>query len=79
VVLTYYEEDKVLADEYNKPIEEKKGLIGEDTLSRFGHGATNPNVVYVRNDTLSIDVEVIKVEGSYSNTLLGHPPIDNGT
>jgi len=77
VTLTYYEEDHVLADELNKPVENKERLIGVDTLSRFGHGSNTPNVVHIRNDKLSIDVEVIKVEGSYSNALLGHTQIDD--
>jgi hypothetical protein len=79
VTLTYYEEDKVLADEFNKPVDDKERLVGSDNLSRFGHGSNNPNVVHIRNDTLGIDAEVIKVEGSFGNTLLGPTALNDET
>jgi hypothetical protein len=79
VTLTYFEEDKVLADEFNKPVDDKERLVGTDNLSRFGHGSHNPNVVHVRNDALGIDAEVIKVEGSFGNTLLGPTALNDET
>lgn len=71
VTLTYYEGDDILCDEHNKPIDNKDQLIGEENLARFGHGSGNPNIVYIRNELLSIDIELLKDDGSYVEKLHG--------
>jgi hypothetical protein len=71
VTLTYYENDGILIDEDKKPIDNKERLVGKDALNRFGHGADNPNIVYVRNEVLSIDIEIVKSEGSYTEEVHG--------
>jgi hypothetical protein len=68
VTLTYYEADNILVDDDNKPVDNKERLVG-NALARFGHGSRNPHIVYVRNETLSIDVEVVKDSGSYADKL----------
>lgn len=65
VSLTYYEGDDVLCDEANMPVDNKHRLVGEDNLSKFGHGSGNPYVLYIRNEVLNIDMEVLRVEKSF--------------
>lgn len=71
VTLTYYEDDDILCDEDDKPIENKERLVGEGNLDRFGHGSNNPNTVYIRNELLSLDAEVIKNPSSYTEEVHG--------
>ncbi len=59
----YYYTDKILADEYGKIIENPSMLIGADTLTKFGQ--YEEDAVFVRDDSLGIDYEVLLDERSY--------------
>jgi hypothetical protein len=67
--LTYYSGDDILVDEQEVPIYNYKAVVGE---LNFGHGSDDPNVVYVRNDKLSGEYEVIKDSGLYEIEVLGN-------
>ena len=69
LTITYYQGDDTLVDENEEIIENRKSVIGDDALSSFGEGSDDPNVVYVRNEKMAIDYEVILVEGSYSEAM----------
>lgn len=71
--LTYFEEDDVLADERDTVIDPQQRdlLVGEANLQRFGHGSEDPNVVYVRNNKLAMDIEILRSEGSYAKEVHG--------
>lgn len=64
--LTYFSEDDVLADEKDMPIADIDAIVGLEHLEYFGHGSEDPNVVYVRNETLRLDIEVTRSMGSYA-------------
>ena len=66
----YYDLDDTLVDENEEPIADVDAIIG-DGLMRFGDGSDDPDIVYVRNEKLGIDYEVIRVEKSYQETVLG--------
>ena len=68
VSLTYYA-DRVLTDEDNKPMDETdiEMAVGADSLTHFGE--YEPDSVYVRNDTLKVDYEILLDEQKYSETL----------
>ena len=68
--LVYYEGDDVLSDERDKHIDDVEGTIGSDNL-RFGHGSRDNNIVYIRNDRLEMDFEVMRSFGKYSQEVLG--------
>jgi len=72
--VTYYEVDDTLTDEHDKPLEQTDKLVGDDHLVRFGSGSGDPNIVYVRNDRLGIDYEIIRSKGSYLEEVLGMLP-----
>lgn len=61
--LTYYA-DGVLTDDGDEPIYDADDIIGEDTLTRFDEYADD--AVYVRNDKLKNDYEILRVTRSYS-------------
>ena len=62
VSLTYYA-DKVLVDEDDNPIEDIDYLVGEDSLDHFGE--YEDDSVFVRNDDLKTDFEILLDEASY--------------
>lgn len=66
--LTYYAGDDILVDEQEVPIYNHKAIVGD---LEFGHGSDDPNVVYVRNNRLKGEYEVIKDEGLYQVEVLG--------
>lgn len=65
---TYYEEDDILTDSAERRIVEFDGLLGTNNLTKWGHGSKDPNIVYIRNDRLRIDAEVLRDRGSYHET-----------
>jgi hypothetical protein len=66
--LTYYRGDDIVADQQDSPIYNYASLMGE---LRFGHGSNDPNVVYIRNDQIHMEWEVLLHEGSYSYEVAG--------
>jgi hypothetical protein len=77
-VYTYYEGDEVLADTRDTVIENVDDLIGLENLARFGHGSHDVNVVYIRNERISMDMEINKHDGKFSVEVLGFQEDDPG-
>ena len=71
VTLNYFEGDNTLSDEKDEHIADMDGVVGEENLSRFGHGSRDPNVLYVRNETLDLDFEIVRNDGKYTEQVLG--------
>jgi hypothetical protein len=71
VTLTYYAEDDVLVDEREQPIEDIERTVGEDNLTRFGHGSRDNRILYVRNNRIQMDFEIVKNESSYAREVAG--------
>ena len=69
--VTYYEGDDVLADENEQMINEKDRTVGEDNLYRFGAGSGDGKIVYVRNDRLELEFEIIEHMGKFYEEVLG--------
>jgi len=60
ITLKYYPDDRVLLDDEDEPIEDVNSYVGWRNLSRFGDDSGDPSVVFVRNNRLEIDFEVVK-------------------
>lgn len=71
ITITYFEGDDTLVDEREEIIPDVLRTIGGDTLMRFGEKSNDPNIVYVRNERLRTDFEVVKDQGKYSVMVLG--------
>lgn len=73
VTWTYYEDDDVLCNELDEVISEadRERIVGETNLEKFGHGSGDAQIVYVRNDNLEMDIEVIKSPNSYAEEVHG--------
>lgn len=73
VTYTYYEEDDVLCNERDEVIgkDERDALIGEANLNRFGHGSGDPTVVFIRNDRLEMQMEIVRSPNSFAEEVHG--------
>jgi hypothetical protein len=69
--LTYYAGDDVVTDQQDKTIDEPDPIVGPENTLRFGHGSGDPNVVYIRNNRLKIDIELVHSPGKYTKEVLG--------
>lgn len=74
-VLTYYVDDDVAVDTREVPVPDNDQVIGDDNLKRFGHGSHDPNIVYVRNEKLGLDFEIVRHSGSFTNQAAGPEPV----
>lgn len=66
--LTYYAGDDVLADQLETPIYNYSELMG---ALRFGHGSNDPNVVYIRNEKIKMEWEIIRHTGMFAIEVRG--------
>lgn len=71
VTLTWFDGDDTLSDENDKTVDDTDRTVGDVNLLRFGHGSKDGNIVYVRNERLEIDIEVVKSEGKFAHEVLG--------
>lgn len=69
VTLTYYKGDDVLLDEQESPLYDAKRIVGDNLI--FGKGSEDPSIVYIRNDRLMSEFEVISDDGYYMVEVLG--------
>lgn len=67
--LTYYAGDDILTDQLNTPIYDYEKMIGD---IRFGHGSNDQNVVFIRNDQIHMEWEILRDEGKYQVEILGY-------
>lgn len=69
---TYYAGDGVVTDIHEDRIEDFEKYIGTDFVNHFG----DDNTLYIRNEVLLIDYEIVRSHGSYRQEVLGEeePP-----
>lgn len=72
---TYYAEDDVLTDTDDTPLPNADKVVGQDNL-KWGHGSDDMNVVFVRNDSLELDMEICRSPKSYETEVMGLTHID---
>lgn len=60
--LTYYQGDDIVADQADTPIYGYHHILGE---LKFGHGSKDSNVVYIRNESMALEWEVLLHSGRY--------------
>lgn len=67
--VTFYAGDSIMADQFDTPIYNYAELMGD---LKFGHGSDDPSVVYIRNERLELEWEVILHSGRFEIEVLGH-------
>lgn len=71
VTYTYFSEDDTLVDESNNhPLPHADLIVGLNNL-KFGHGTDDPDVVFVRNDSRELEMEICRVQKSYEEEVMG--------
>ena len=70
ITLTYYK-DGVLTDEDDEPVENPDDIVGSDYSSHFGE--YDPDAVYVRNEKMKCDYEILRSERRYGEILEEKP------
>lgn len=63
--------DKVLADDGDMPVEDVEGTVGIDSLSHFGE--YEDDSVFVRNDRLKVDYEILLSQRTYAEVVESKP------
>jgi hypothetical protein len=74
LTIYYYADDDTLVDDNEEIITDVIGTVGDQGLYSFGNGSDDPDVVYIRNEKRETDYEVICLNKSYSETVLGILP-----
>lgn len=69
--LIYYEEDGVIATESDEVVDTPDDIIGLDSLKHFGEYTSD--CIYVRNDKLKCDYEVLRDPGSFEDMMRNKP------
>lgn len=72
ITVTYYAGDKVLVDDHDVPIQDVMATAGSDFAEQFGKDSRDPHIVYVRNEQLQVDFEIVHHEGSYVDEILNY-------
>ena len=70
ISLTYYA-DQVLTDENDEPVEDIEGTVGFESLNTFGE--YEDDSVFVRNDRLKCDYEILLDQRKYSDVIKRKP------
>lgn len=70
ISITYYA-DKILADDNDELIEDVEGVVGFESLSTFGD--YDDNAVFVRNERLQTDFEILLDPRKYLDVLKDKP------
>lgn len=66
VTLFYYKDGVLINAITNEIIENGDELLGADFADHFGENENDEDSVYVRNDNVKIDFEILKVEEKFS-------------
>ena len=71
VVVSYFEDDGTLMLEDESLFEDGINVLGPMNLEHFGmmDDDPEPDTIYIRNEALGVDYEVVREDGSYENFL----------
>lgn len=70
ISLSYYS-DQILADEENEKVEDADNVVGLESLTHFGE--FEDDSVFVRNDRLKCDYEILLDQRTYSDVIKQRP------
>lgn len=75
--LEYYAGDHILCDENDVPLYDADKIVGENNL-QFGKGSHDISIVYIRNEALGAEWEVLLNEGTFLHEVLGEEAEGDG-
>ena len=68
---TYFVGDEVLCDIRDAEVDDVDGFVGSENLTKFGHGSNDDDVLYIRNEELQLEMEILRSNGKYSHEVHG--------
>jgi hypothetical protein len=68
---SYFEDDDVMVGQEDALIDGYESLVGDDAVLMFGYGSKSNNVVYIRNENIGMDFEIVRHLTGYSASVLG--------
>lgn len=71
ITLCYFAGDDTLTGEDEELDPLLYDMVGEDALTSFGEMSEDPDIVYVRNENFGVDYEIIRMNKSYQEAVLG--------
>lgn len=71
ITLNYYADGVLTDSEYDEPVEDIENVVGQESLTHFGE--YEEDSVYVRNDRLRVDYEILLDERKYTDVLAAKP------
>lgn len=60
ITLTYFPQHRILLDDEEEPLDDIANVVGWRNLTKFGGESGDPDVVYIRNQKLMSDFEVVR-------------------
>lgn len=72
--LTYYKSDHILCDSDDTPVYNIEKVVGK---LEFGKGSKDPSIVYIRNEKLEAEYEILLDHGWYQVEVLGQAVEDH--
>jgi hypothetical protein len=72
--LTWYEMDQKLTDDRDELLENVEATVGLDFQVNFGVNSVDENTVYVRNERLQLEFEIVRNDSSYAKDVLDQEP-----
>lgn len=70
VTLAYWEGDDTLADEKDNMLPDAVAYVGQENLTKFGLGSKDKNIVYIRNEKIAVDYEIVRDSRSFEVVIL---------
>lgn len=70
--LVYYKGDDTLSDHREQCVPDHEETVGEENLTKFGLYSDDHSVVYIRNDRLSVDYEIVYDERCFVDVVVGY-------
>lgn len=67
---TYYAGDKTLVNEADEVVEDINGVVGFHNLDKFGEESGNTDTVYIRNDRLESEYELLRDPDKFSANVM---------
>lgn len=71
ISLTFYMGDGTLCDERDAPIRDTS-IVGKGFADFFGQDPADPDIIHVRNEKLTVDFEIARRHGTYTEEVLGY-------
>lgn len=63
--LVFYNQDEVVADQKGKEIKDYESFLGKDLINMFGVLSEDKDIVYIRNEQLGADYQIILVDEAF--------------